>query len=443
MIINKNILYTSGRSQEVTNKVLAILNDGMSRKFYYILGVLTLSVFLGIYATYEVLTKGIATFGLNNSVVWGLSISSFVFWIGIGHAGTLISAILYLLEQKWRSPIHRMAETMTIISVVIAAIFLIIHTGRPWFSMYWLFPYPSQMGKWVNFGSPLIWDLFAVLSYFILSVMFWYFGMIPDLAFYRSKLKSKVLMNIYDWAGLGFYGSQKQWYYYQKSYMIFAGLATAMVISVHTIVSFDFSVTIVEGWHLTIYPVYFVAGAIFSGIAFVIKLIIINRYIFNMQNYITKDHIEKLNRIFLAMSLIITYSYIMEFISGVYGDISEKELLIERISGRYSVLFWFTILTNSIIPLLYISKKLRGSLVISFIISLFVNIGMWLERFIIVVVSLYKDVLPTDNTIYIPSHIEWFLLIGSFGMFILIYLIFIRVFPIMSVSEIKLDLIDE
>jgi Ni/Fe-hydrogenase subunit HybB-like protein len=368
MINNKYISNSNDRSQEASNKVLAILNNGMSRKYYYILSVLTLSVLLGIYASYEVLTKGIATFNLNNSVVWGLAISSFVFWIGIGHAGTLISAILYLLDQKWRSTIHRMAETMTIISVIIAAIFLIIHTGRPWFSIYWLFPYPSQMGMWVNFGSPLIWDLFAVLSYFILSVMFWYFGMIPDLAFYRNKVKSKALSTLYDWAGLGFYGSEKQWHYYQKSYMIFAGLATAMVISVHTIVSFDFSVTIVEGWHLTIYPVYFVAGAIFSGIAFVIKLIIINRYIFNLQNHITKDHIEKLNRIFLAMSLIITYSYIMEFISGIYGDISEKEILIERISGRYSVLFWFTIFSNSILPLLYISKKLRSSFIVSFVI---------------------------------------------------------------------------
>jgi len=442
-MINKIKTYNIERSKEVTNKVLSILNDGMCKKYLYVSVILSLSIILGLYAVYQVLTKGIATFGLNNSVVWGLSISSFVFWIGIGHAGTLISAILILFDQKWRSTIHRMAETMTIISVIIAAMFLIIHTGRPWFSIYWLFPYPSQMGMWVNFGSPLIWDLFAVLSYFVLSVLFWYYGMIPDLSFYKNKVKSKILKNIYDWAGLGFYGSEKQWYYYQNSYMIFAGLATAMVISVHTIVSFDFSVTIVEGWHLTIYPVYFVAGAIFSGIAFVIKLIIINRYIFSLESYITKIHLQKLNKIFLAMSLIITYSYIMEFISGINGDTSEKELLIERISGKYCILFWFTIITNSVLPLIYIIKRYRCNFRISFIISLLVNVGMWLERFVIVVVSLYKDALPTNNSIYYPSYIELFLLIGSFGLFILIYLIFIKLFPIMSVSEIKMDLIDE
>jgi Ni/Fe-hydrogenase subunit HybB-like protein len=439
MMLNKNTKYNIEESKIISNKVLAILNDCLSRKYYYLLIFLLTPISLGVYAAYITFSDGIAAFGLNNSVIWGLSIASFVFWIGIGHAGTLISAILYLFNQKWRSPIHRMAETMTIISVIMASIFLIIHTGRPWLAAYWLFPYPSQMGMWVNFSSPLIWDLFAILSYFILSVMYWYYGMIPDFAFYKNKVNSKILKVVYDWAGLGFYGSEKQWYYYQRSYMIFAGLATAMVISVHTIVSFDFSVTIVPGWHLTIYPLYFVAGAIFSGIAFVIKLIIINRYVFKLEQYITKIHIEKLNKIFLAMSLIITYSYIMEFVAGIFGDNIEKELLIERTTGKYSLLFWFTVFTNSILPLLYINKKLRKSIIFSFIISLFVNIGMWLERFVIVVVSLYKDILPSDDALYFPSYIEWFLLVGSFGLFTLLYLIFIRLFPIMSVSELKMD----
>jgi len=442
-MFDKDITYNIEKSRKVSNKVLSILNNDYDKKYYYVLILLLLPIILGIYAAYIVFTEGIATFGLNNSVVWGLAISSFVFWIGIGHAGTLISAILYLFNQKWRSPIHRMAETMTIISVIIAAFFLLVHTGRPWFAAYWLFPYPSQMGMWVNFSSPLIWDLFAVLSYFTLSILFWYFGMIPDLSFYKNKVNSKYKQKLYDWAGLGFYGSEKQWYYYQRSYMIFAGLAAAMVISVHTIVSFDFSVTIVHGWHSTIYPIYFVAGAIFSGIAFVIKLIIINRYVFQLKQYITQQHIEKLNRIFLAMSLIITYSYIMEFITGVFGGASERALLLERTTGKYSIIFWFSIITNSLLPLLYINKKLRKSILISFIISLFVNIGMWLERFVIVVVSLYKEKILSVSSIYFPSYIEWFLLFGSFGFFMFIYLLFIKFFPIMSVSEIKMDQINE
>ena len=423
---------------DISSKFSNIINEKPGRRFYYTLSIAFIFSIFGFIGAYYTLTEGISVFGLNTSVIWGLSIASFVFWIGIGHAGTLISAILYLFNQKWRSPIHRSAEAMTIIAVVMAGLFLFIHTGRPWFATYWLFPYPSQMGMWVNFTSPLIWDLFAILSYFILSLLFWYYGLVPDLAFYKNKVNSRFKKWFYDVFSLGFYGSHKQWYYYKKTYLIFAGLATAMVISVHTIVSFDFAVTILHGWHSTIFPFYFVAGAIFSGLAFVIILLLIVRYSYQLEDYITHIHLDKLNKIFLAMSIIIFYSYIMEFFTAWFsGNEMEQIVFIERISGSYSLLYWFSVFANVVLPQLLWSKRIRSSIALSFIISIIVTIGMWLERFIIVVTSLYSNFLPDKELLYIPTWVELSFLLGSFGMFTILFLLFIRLLPIMSVYELK------
>lgn len=419
-------------------KIGEILNTKPGWRYYIWFSVSLLFTLSGVFAAYNVLSDGIILFGLNISVTWGLAIASFVFWIGIGHAGTLISAILYLLNQDWRNTIHRIAELMTIIAVVIAALFLLIHTGRPWFAAYWLFPYPSQMGMWVNFLSPLIWDLFAVMSYLILSLLFWYYGMIPDMAYFKDKVSSKFRKWFFDYLSLGFYGSDRQWLYYKRTYLILAGLATAMVISVHTIVSFDFAVTIVPGWHSTIFPVYFVVGAIFSGLAMVIKLIIIIRYSFGLGEYIGEEQLNNLNKIFLGMSVFIGYSYIMEFLTVfLSGDMSEINVYIDRIAGSYSLIFWFSVISNVILPQLLWSRKIRINIAFSFIVSLLVNIGMWLERFVIVVQSLYKDSLMSIDGYYIPSWIEILLLMGSFGFFTLLFLLSIRLFPIMSLYEVR------
>lgn len=433
MIDNNNISIN-----DVSTKFSSIINDKPGRRFYYVISLALLFTLFGIVGAYYTFIEGVGVFGLNTSVIWGLSIASFIFWIGIGHAGTLISAILYLFNQKWRSPIHRSAEAMTIIAVIVAGLFLLIHTGRPWFAVYWLFPYSNQMGVWVNFSSPLIWDVFAVLSYLCLSLIFWFFGLIPDLAFYNDKVKSRFKKWLYDIFSIGFYGSNKQWYYYRKTYMILAGLATAMVISVHTIVSFDFAVTILPGWHSTIFPVYFVAGAIFSGLAFVIILLVIIRYSYSLEDYINRSHFKKLNKILLAMSIIICYSYIMEFFTAWFsGNEMEQVVFIERISGTYSLLYWFSIFANVVLPQLLWSKRVRESISISLIISIIVTIGMWIERFIIVVSSLYKSILPDKEFLYVPSWVEFSLLLGSFGIFIILFMLFIRYFPIMSVYELK------
>ena len=419
-------------------KIGEILNNRFNGKYYFVLSLALIFTLIGSFAAYEVIAGGIALFGLNVSVTWGLSIASFVFWIGIGHAGTLISAILYLLNQRWRNTIHRIAEAMTIIAVILAALFLLIHTGRPWFAAYWLFPYPSQMGMWVNFISPLIWDLFAVLSYFLLSVLFWYFGMIPDMAYYKDKVRSKFKSWFFDLLSLGFYGNDRQWYYYKSTYLIMAGIATAMVISVHTIVSFDFAVTIVPGWHSTIFPVYFVVGAIFSGLAMVMKLIIIMRYSFDLHEYISSIQFNNLNKIFLGMSVFIGYSYIMEFLTVfITGNAGEEQVYMDRVFGPYSLIFWFTVFVNVLVPQLYWLRKYRVNIALTFIISLLVNIGMWFERFVIVVQSLYKDTLPLAGGMYFPSWIEISLLMGSFGLFTLLFLLFIRGFPVMSLYEIR------
>lgn len=419
-------------------KIGEILNTRYNGKYYFILSLALLFTLIGSYAAYKVIDEGIVLFGLNISVTWGLSIASFVFWIGIGHAGTLISAILFLLNQEWRNTIHRIAEAMTIIAVILAALFLLIHTGRPWFAAYWLFPYPSQMGMWVNFISPLIWDLFAVLSYFMLSLLFWYFGMIPDMAYYKDKVRSKFKSWFFDLLSLGFYGNERQWYYYKRTYLIMAGIATAMVISVHTIVSFDFAVTIVPGWHSTIFPVYFVVGAIFSGLAMVLKLLIIIRYSFGLKEYINAIQFNNLNKIFLGMSIFIGYSYMMEFLMAFMGgNVHEQHVYIDRILGHYSLIFWFTVFVNVLLPQLFWFRKYRLNIAITFVVSLLVNIGMWFERFVIVVQSLYKDTLLSASGMYFPSWIEISLLMGSLGLFTLLFMIFIRLFPIMSLHEIK------
>ena len=383
------------------------------------------------------LEKGIGILGLNHPVGWGVYITNFVFWIGIGHAGTLISAILFLLRQRWRTSINRSAEAMTLFAVVTAMLFPLMHLGRPWFA-FWLFPYPNERSLWVNFRSPLMWDVFAVTTYGLISLMFWYQGLLPDLATIRDRAGNKLRKLIFGKLSLGWTGSHRNWNHYEKSYLLFAGLATPLVLSVHSVVATDFAVSLLPGWHTTIFPPYFVAGAIFSGFAMVMTLIIIMRKAFKMENYITINHLELMNKIILLTSLFVGYSYLTEIFTAWYsGNQFEQFTFLNRAFGPYAIVYWLMVTCNVIIPQLFWSKKIRRSVPIMFIISIFVNVGMWCERFNIIVTSLHRDFLPSAWGMYTPTAFDWGMTIGSFGLFFTLFLLFVRLFPTISIAEIK------
>lgn len=422
----------------VENMLIHIINDKTSWKYRLTISITLLMTLIGLAGAYFTINRGLSSWGIHNYVSWGVAIVSFVFWIGIAHAGTLISAILYMLNQEWRAPLHRAAEAMTIFSVIVAALFPIIHTGRPWFSLYWLFPYPNQMGMWVNFSSPLVWDIFAILTYFILSLCFWYLGLIPDLAILKYKIKSKTLSRLYDFFALGWSGSSKQWKVYRNTYVTLAGIATALVISVHSIVSTDFAVTLVNGWHSTIFPPYFVVGAIMSGCAMVSCILIVTRYSFEIGKISGTEHYDKLNKIILATSLMLSYCYLAELFFAWYsGSSSELGIIYGRVYSDYSLLFFAMLFLNVVLPQLYWSKSIRNNLPIVFLINFLINIGMWLERFIIVVSSLFRTSLSGKPEMYYPTLTDISLIIGSFGLFLTMYLIFVRIFPIISIYENK------
>ena len=387
------------------------------------------------------LQKGIGILGINHPVGWGVYITNFVFWIGIGHAGTLISAILFLLRQRWRTSINRSAEAMTLFAVATAMLFPLMHVGRPWLA-FWLIPYPNERFLWVNFRSPLMWDVFAVTTYGLISLMFWYQGLIPDLATIRDRAKNKLRKLIFGTLSLGWTGSHKSWNHYEKSYLLFAGLATPLVLSVHSVVSTDFAVSLLPGWHTTIFPPYFVAGAIFSGFAMVLTLIIIMRKAFRMENYITINHLELMNKIILLTSMFVGYSYVTEiFVAWYSGNPFEQFTFYNRAFGPYAVVFWMMVTFNVIIPQLFWSKKIRRSVPIMFIISILINVGMWCERFNIIVTSLHRDFLPSAWGMYKPTVYDWGMTIGSFGLFFTLFLLFVRFFPTISIAEIKSVLI--
>jgi Ni/Fe-hydrogenase subunit HybB-like protein len=384
------------------------------------------------------LYKGVGIWGINQPVGWGFAIINFVWWIGIGHAGTLISAVLLLFRQQWRMSISRAAEAMTVFAVMCAAIFPVFHTGRPWLAAYWLFPYPNVMGLWPQFRSPLIWDVFAVSTYATVSVVFWYIGLIPDLASMRDRAKNKFAQVAYGVFALGWRGSARHWQRYELASLLLAGLSTPLVLSVHTVVSFDFATSLVPGWHATIFPPYFVAGAVYAGFAMVLTLMLPMRAIYGLHDFITERHLNNMAKVTLVTGLLVFYGYIMEAFFGWYSANSYEAFMIwNRQHGPYSPIYWFLIFCNGIVPQLLWSKKIRVSPVPLFAICMFVNVGMWLERFIIVITSLHRDYIPSSWGMYAPTVWDWMTFMGTIGLFLTLFYVFVRLLPMISIFEIR------
>ncbi|HPQ16361.1 MAG TPA: polysulfide reductase NrfD [Bryobacteraceae bacterium] len=423
---------------DVTESVSRIVENKMPRAWYIAFGVTaTLTGVLLAMLAYLV-TTGIGVWGNNQPVGWAFEITGFVFWIGIGHAGTLISAILLLLRQRWRTSINRFAEAMTLFAVACAAIFPAVHVGRPW-RAYWLFPVPNEyLGIWQNFRSPLMWDVFAVSTYATVSALFWYTGLIPDLATLRNRAKTKARRIIFGILSLGWRGSARHWRHYEMAYLLLAGLSTPLVLSVHTIVSFDFAVSLIPGWHSTIFPPYFVAGAIFSGFAMVVTLMVIARQVFHLEHLVTMKHLENMNKVMLGTGLIVGFAYLTEFFIAWYsGNPYERFTFINRALGPYWWAFWIMVSCNVLVPQLFWFKRIRTSIPAMFVISILVNVGMWFERFVIIVVSLSRDFLPSSWGHFRPTYVDILTLTGSFGLFLTLFLLFVRFLPMISMSEVK------
>lgn len=427
------------------NPSLSSINESIARpletkptKGWYIAISISLTMLLiGAVSLGWTFYKGVGVWGVNQPVGWGFDIVNFVFWVGIGHAGTLISAILFLMRQRWRTSIARFAEAMTIFAVMCAGIFPAIHTGRPWLDGY-LLPYPNQHALWVNFTSPLLWDVFAVSTYFTVSLIFWYIGLIPDLAALRDRTTNKIKKVIYSIFSLGWRHSNRHWQHYEMAYLILAGFATPLVLSVHTIVSFDFAVSILPGWHATIFPPYFVAGAVFSGFAMVQNVLIIIRKVFKIEHIITLDTLEKMNKVMLVTGMMVGYAYAMEFFIAWYsGNPIEQFVFLNRALGPYAWAYWIMVACNVLFVQLFWFKKIRRSIPVMFVIAILVNVGMWFERFVIVVTTLSRDYLPSSWGMYIPTIYDIGILIGSFGLFFTLIFLFIKTLPVVSIAEVK------
>jgi molybdopterin-containing oxidoreductase family membrane subunit len=423
---------------DVTDAVAKPLESFPTLKWWICFGAALMAFGIGAVLAGIMFARGLGVLGLNQPNGWGVFIVNFVFWVGIGHAGTLISAILFMFRQKWRTAINRSAEAMTIFAVMTALLFPVIHTGRPWYAAFWLLPYPNQRELWVNFRSPLLWDVFAVGTYFTVSAVFWFVGLIPDLATIRDRAKHPVRKLVYTFLSLGWRGSNRAWAHYEMAYMILAALSTPLVLSVHTIVSFDFAVSQLPGWHTTIFPPYFVAGAIFSGFAMVVTLLVIVREVFDLKAYITMGHLERMNMIIMATGMMVGYAYACEFFIAWYsGSPFESYAFINRAFGPYWWSYWIMATCNVIIPQIFWWKKARRSIPIMFVVSLFVNIGMWFERFVITVTSLHRDFLPSSWSYYTPTWFDWGITLGSFGWFFIWFLLFCRLLPVIAVAEVK------
>ena len=422
----------------VTDKISAIVLTRPTARGWYFGFALAFSLVMGLFVALAYLfAKGVGIWGINIPVGWGFAIVNFVWWIGIGHAGTLISAILLLLNQKWRTSINRFAEAMTLFAVACAGLFPLIHTGRPWYA-FWLFPYPSTMGIWPQFRSPLIWDVFAVSTYFTVSLIFWFVGLLPDLATLRDRAASRSKQVIYGILAMGWRGSARHWQRYQMAYLLLAGLATPLVISVHTVVSFDFSIAIVPGWHSTIFPPYFVAGAIYSGFAMVLTIAIPLRAVYGLEGFITLRHLDNMAKVMLATGLIVAYGYFMEFFMAFYsGDRFDLALAMNRLGGPYRYTFYALVLCNILLPQLLWFRKVRVNIIGLFLLSLVINAGMWLERFVIVVVSLSRDFLPSAWGMYRATLWDWATFLGTLGLFTALMFLFIRFLPAISISEMR------
>jgi Ni/Fe-hydrogenase subunit HybB-like protein len=400
-------------------------------------GVAFTLVMVFLFAIARLFIFGLGEWGINIPVAWGFAIINFVWWIGIGHAGTLISAILLLLRQSWRTSINRFAEAMTLFAVACAGLFPIFHLGRPWV-FYWLFPYPDTMGLWPQWRSPLVWDVFAVSTYATVSLLFWYIGMVPDLATLRDRSTRRFGRIVYGVLAMGWRGSARHWSRYQTAYYLLAGLATPLVVSVHSVVSFDFSIAITPGWHSTLFPPYFVAGAIYSGFAMVLTLAIPLRKFYHLEDFITMRHLDNMGKIILVTGLIVAYGYLMEAFCGFYsGNTFEIYMLKNRLLGPYRWMTWGLIACNVITPQFLWSKRIRNSVSLLFIIAIIVNVGMWLERYIIVVTSLHRDFMPSAWGMYAGTIWDWALFIGSIGLFLSLLFVFIRFLPMISIFEMR------
>src|SRR6266498_2763244 len=422
----------------VTDKISAIVLTQRTPRFWYVgFGLSFILVLVLLFGTAYLLTMGVGVWGINIPVGWGFAIVNFVWWIGIGHAGTLISAILLLLRQKWRQSINRFAEAMTLFVVACAGLFPLIHLGRPWY-FYWLFPYPSTMGIQPQFRSPLVWDVFAVSTYFTISLLFWYMGLIPDLATLRDQARRRFARFAYGMLAMGWRGSAIHWHRYEMAYLLMAGLATPLVVSVHTVVSFDFAVGLVPGWHATIFPPYFVAGAIYAGFAMVLTLAIPLRKLYGLEDFITTRHLENMGKVMLATGLIVAYGYMMEAFGGYYsGNEYEAFMIKNRMLGAYKHFYWALIVCNVIAPQFLWIKNVRTSAVGLFICAMFTNVGMWLERFVIIVTSLHRDFLPSSWGMYHPTVWDWSTFIGTIGLFLTLFFLFVRFMPVISIFEMR------
>ena len=422
---------------DLDNTISQPLDQKPDKTFRIAISITGTLLLIGVICVGLTFYYGIGMWGNNQPVGWAFGIINFVFWVGIGHAGTLISAILFLLRQKWRTGIARFAEAMTIFAVICAGLFPIIHTGRPWLAGY-LMPYPNEHGLWVNFNSPLVWDVFAVSTYFTVSLIFWYVGLIPDFATLRDRSTDKIKKIIYSVFSLGWRHSNRHWQHYEKAYMILAGLATPLVLSVHTVVSFDFATAVIPGWHTTIFPPYFVAGAIFSGFAMVVTCLLFLRKVFHLEHIITMNHLDNMNKIILATGMMVGYGYMMEYFMAWYsGNHFERFVFLNRAFGPYAWAYWTMISCNVLLPQLFWFRKIRRSIPMMLFIVIFVNVGMWFERFVIIVTSLHRDFLPSSWRMYTPTLVDIGILLGSFGLFFTLVLLFTRTLPVVSMAEVK------
>ncbi|NHU72467.1 polysulfide reductase NrfD [Candidatus Sulcia muelleri] len=425
---------------EISNSIIKPIKTKAS-KLWWISFICSLMAFIwGVICILYTIHTGIGVWGLNKTINWAWDITNFVWWVGIGHAGTLISAVLFLFRQKWRLSINRSAEAMTIFAVIQAAIFPIIHMGRPW-NAYWVFPIPNQFGTlWPNFNSPLLWDVFAISTYFSVSLVFWFIGLIPDFAMIRDKIKNPFKKKIYNILSFGWGGDFKQWQLFEKVSLLLAGICTPLVFSVHTIVSFDFATSVIKGWHSTIFPPYFIAGAIFSGFAMVQILLGIMRKLLKLENFLTKKHLECMNLVILVTGGIVAMAYIAEYILAWYSNNPFEDFIYfssNAAIGHFWWAFWALIICNMIIPQLLWVKKIRTNYLWSFLIAIFINIGMWFERFNIIVLNLSHDYLPSSWVGFFPSFVDLGIFIGTNGLFFLLYLIYIKSIPVISQSELK------